>query len=194
MLVQKPGCRRTALEHLGEPCGLIILAAPFSLHIEGVPPEARASLQPILDQSFHGIYRWHARRTLRSVTWVREATRENAKLGLSMSMMLGQGSGYIYYVAVAPSQRAKGVGGFLLDDAITLLRSEGAVEIFACARYINTPSIRLLQSRDFRKTGFCKLAGLKGFAGAARLWMQMVVAPGEKVYELRFAVSTYPTV
>ncbi|MGA2381735.1 MAG: GNAT family N-acetyltransferase [Spirochaetia bacterium] len=153
-----------------------------ALHIKGVPTETRDSLRPILDQSFKGVYRWHAQRTLRSVKWVREATQGDTQVGLTMFTMLEQSSGYIYYIAVTPSQRAKGVGGFLLDDALQLLRTSGALEIIACVRTDNIPSIRLLQSRDFVRTGFRELVLLKGFASAARLWMRMVVAPGEKVF------------
>ena len=78
-----------------------------ALHIKGVPTETRDSLRPILDQSFKGIYRWHAQRTLRSVKWVREATQGDTQVGLTMFTMLEQSSGYIYYIAVTPSQRAK---------------------------------------------------------------------------------------
>ena len=95
---------------------------PGSLNIEGVPADARESLTPILLESFKGIYLWHARRTLRSVRWVRKATQGSVVVGLAMSTMLGEISGYAYYAAVTPSQRAKGVGGFLLDDALELLQ------------------------------------------------------------------------
>ena len=107
---------------------------PGSLNIEGVPADARESLTPILLESFKGIYLWHARRTLRSVRWVRKATQGSVVVGLAMSTMLGEISGYAYYAAVTPSQRAKGVGGFLLDDALELLQAYGAREVFACVR------------------------------------------------------------
>ena len=157
-----------------------------AVHIEEVPAESRERLKPIIDHSFHGIYLWHARRTLQSVTWVREATRGGTQAGLSMSKMLGQDSGYIYYIAVSPSWREKGVGGILLDDALQLLRTAGAHEIFACVRADNMPSLRLLKSRDFGKTGFRELVLRKGFASAAGLWMRMVVAPGENVFVKAF--------
>ena len=157
-----------------------------AVHIEEVPAGSREGLRPIIDQSFHGVYLWHARRTLLSVTWVREATRGDTPAGLSMSKMLGQDAGYVYYVAVFPSWREKGVGGLLLDDALQLLRAAGAHEIFACARPGNTPSLRLLRSRDFGKTGFRELVLRKGFSSAAGLWMRMVVAPGENVFVKTF--------
>ena len=153
-----------------------------ALRIMEVPVETRGSLGPILDQSFTGLYRWHAHRTLRSVTWVRKAARGDTHVGLSMSTMLGGSSGYIYYIAVIPSLRAKGVGALLLDDALRFLRAAGALQVFACVRAGNIPSIRLLKSRDFMRTGFRKTVHLRGFANAVELWLRMVVAPGERVF------------
>ena len=152
-----------------------------SLNIEEVSAEARETLMPILEVSFTGLYLWHARRTLRSARWVRSATQGSAVVGLAMSAMF-ESSGYVYYVAVTPSQRAKGVGGVLIDDAVGLLRAEGAREIFACARAENAASIRLLRSRDFVVTSFPELVRSKGFIASGSLWMRMVVAPGEKVF------------
>jgi len=102
-----------------------------------------------------------------------------------MSKLLGPGVGYVFYVAVAPSLRAKGIGGLLLDDALRLLRSAGAGEIYACVRAENAPSVRLVQSRCFRKTDFRELSRWKGLAETARLWIGMVAAPGEKVFVSR---------
>ncbi len=153
------------------------------LHIELVPTGARESLTVLLEQSFTGMYRWHAKRTLRSVRWVRRASIGGADVGLVMCTMLETGSGYIPYVAVSPSQRGQGIGGALLDDALHLLRSEAAREVFACVRPDNIPSIRLFGSRGFAVTGFRGLASSKGITRAARNFIRMVVAPGEKVFK-----------
>jgi ribosomal protein S18 acetylase RimI-like enzyme len=153
-----------------------------ALRVEEVPVGSREGLRPILDQTFEGMYLWHARRTLRSTPWVREAIRGSEPAGLSMSKMLGPDIGYIFYVAVIPSQRARGIGGLLLDDALRLLRGAGAREILACIRADNAVSLRLFASRGFRTTGLRELVHAKGAARAARLWAQMVVAPGERVF------------
>jgi ribosomal protein S18 acetylase RimI-like enzyme len=150
--------------------------------VEDVPAEFRGRLVSIIDQSFTGIYRWHARRTLRSVRWVRQAIQDGAPAGLVMLTMLGQRTGYLYYLAVTPSRRGGGVGGTLLDDALQVLHAAGASEGYACAREDNTPSIKLLQSRDFVKMSFRELARLRGPMAAAALWVRMVVAPGETVF------------
>jgi ribosomal protein S18 acetylase RimI-like enzyme len=154
----------------------------FPLHVDEVLGETRKDLRPLIDQSFKGLYRWHARRTLVSVRWVRGATSGDRQVGLTMFTMLGQGSGYIYYIAVIPCQRTKGIGSFLLRDALHVLGEAGAHEIFACARTNNTPSIRLLQSQGFQRTSFHELASTRGFASTAKLWVRMVVAPGERVF------------
>jgi L-amino acid N-acyltransferase YncA len=99
-----------------------------------------------------------------------------------MFTMIEPFCGYVYYVAVTPSQRAAGVGGLLLDDALRQLAAAGAREVFACIRTDNTPSLRLFESRAFAKVGFRELARARGFGNAARLWRRMVVAPGERVF------------
>ena len=157
-----------------------------TLRIDDVPRDSRERLAAILDQSFTGIYRWHARKILRSVHRVRAAARGGAAVGVTMFTMLGPFSGYVYYVAVAPSHRAAGVGGLLLDDALGLLRTESAREVFACIRADNTASLRLFESRGFTEVSFRELARGRGFGSAARLWMRMVVAPGERVFRTSF--------
>jgi L-amino acid N-acyltransferase YncA len=163
-------------------------AAPQPVQIDDVRPEARHTLAQIIDQSFTGIYRWHAAKTLGSIDRVRAASRGDSAAGLTMFTMLEPGCGYLYYVAVRPSNRASGVGGLLLDDAIEALQAGGAHEVFACIRADNVPSVRLFASRGFVKTGFRELARDKGAGHAARLWCRMVVAPGEKLFR-----KTMPT-
>jgi hypothetical protein len=43
----------------------------------------------------------------------------------------------------------------------------GAAEALACVRVDNTPSIRLLESRHFERTGFDELVRSRGLARAA---------------------------
>jgi hypothetical protein len=49
-----------------------------------VPEGERARLLPILEESFEGLYLWHARRTLQSIETVRAArTQKGRTLGCS---------------------------------------------------------------------------------------------------------------
>jgi ribosomal protein S18 acetylase RimI-like enzyme len=147
-------------------------------------PESRRSLLPLLDQSFQGIYRWHARRTLRSAQWVRKAVREDLAVGLSMLRMVARRTGYIYYIAVIPSERGAGLGGVILDDALEFLAAAGAREAFASVERANIPSTRLFRSRSFFLMPFHTLARDRSVARAAVLWVRMMVAPGERVFRL----------
>jgi ribosomal protein S18 acetylase RimI-like enzyme len=152
--------------------------------IEDAPPASRTSLLPLIDECFEGLYRWHARRTLRAVPWVRVTTRDGERIGLAMLTMLAPVSGYLYYIAVKPSQRAAGIGGLLLEDAVRVLRGAGACEIFACIRPDNVPSIRLMRSRGFARTRFSELARSRGVTRAVMLWIRMMAVPGEQVFLL----------
>jgi ribosomal protein S18 acetylase RimI-like enzyme len=152
--------------------------------IEDALHAGRTSLLPLLDECFYGVYRWHARRTLRAVPWVRVAMRDGEQIGVAMLTMLAPGSGYLYYIAVKPSQRAAGVGRLLLDDTVRVLRGAGAREIFACIRPDNVPSIRLMRSRGFARRRFSELARSKGVASAVMLWIRMMAVPGEEVFLL----------
>ncbi len=158
------------------------LRASLPVSIREVGSDRRAELLPILEQSFRGIYRWHALRTLQDVHRVRAASRDGADVGLTMFTMLGPALGYLYYVAVAPSLRGAGIGGLLLDDALSALGAEGAREVLACIRSDNAASIRLFASRGFARETFGEAARSRGLAGALKLWRRMVVAPGERVF------------
>jgi len=152
------------------------------VQIEEIARDRRPYLAPIIRRSFHGIYRWHALRTLESVESVRAAREGSAAIGLSMFTMLGPGRGYLYYVAVDPSRRAGGIGAALLDDALQRMRGNGAREVFACIRSDNVPSLHLFHSRGFSHARLRDQAREQGWANAVRLWRRMVVAPGERVF------------
>jgi ribosomal protein S18 acetylase RimI-like enzyme len=107
---------------------------------------------------------------------------DGTQVGLAMVTMLSARVGYVYYIAVRPAQRASGIGGLLLDDALATLRAAGATEALACVRPENASSVGLLLSRHFTRTGFGELTRSRGFVSAAGMWRRMVVAPGERVY------------
>lgn len=153
-----------------------------TVRIEEVPAGSRATLLPLIEECFSGLYRLHAGRTLGSVPWVLAAFQGDEPGGLVMLSQLGAHLGYIYYVAVAAAGRNAGLGGLLLDSGLRRLRAEGAQEAFACVREHNAPMVRLLETRGFRKTGFRALARQKGLCGAMRLMARMVAAPGERVF------------
>ncbi|MFZ1023947.1 MAG: GNAT family N-acetyltransferase [Thermoplasmata archaeon] len=147
--------------------------------IVDLPEGNRDSAIPIIKQSFVGIYRWHAKRTLREISRVRAAQLEGQLAGISMLDRLTPEIGYVYYLAVGESFRSRGLGGALLDDAITLFRNEGAKILYGAAEEENTPSIRLFSSRGFRRIERDETGFREGGLGAWGLRSRMMLVHGE---------------
>jgi len=145
-----------------------------------VPEAERARLLPILEESFEGLYLWHARRTLQNIETVRAAkTLEGEDAGLLMMKMLGDGAGYVYYVAVARRWRRMGIGGRLPDDAVSVLAKSGARDIFASVGEENEESSALFVSRGFGRVDASEMAGRYGRVRALLMYREMMVVPGE---------------
>lgn len=159
---------------------------PPDVEVVDVPEEERARLLPIIEESFEGLYLWHARRTLQSIEAVRAArTPEGDDAGLLMMKMLGDGAGYVYYVAVARRWRRMGVGGRLLDDAVSYLAKGGAREIFASVEEENEDSKALFGSRGFERVDMSDMAGMYGRLRALLMYREMMVVPGEVLLRKR---------
>ncbi len=134
---------------------------------------------PALQESFEGIYRWHAKRTLHRATWVRAALDGGAVAGASVLEQLSPEAGYVYYLFVGASKRRRGLGKLLLDDALQLFRARGARLVWAAAEEDNLPSIRLFLSRGFRKVDRDELPLQEGGLGAQGFRSRMTVVHGE---------------
>jgi len=151
-----------------------------------VPKAERERLAPILDQSFEGIYRWHAGRTLKSIEVVRAArTPDGADAGLIMLKTLREGSGYVYYVAVLPAFRGKGVGGRLLDEAIRYFAEKGVGEVYASAEEDNEESKALFQSRGFQIIEASDMNEKYGALRTRLMYFEMMYVSGEVLLVLR---------
>ena len=145
-----------------------------------VPRGERARLIPILEESFEGLYLWHARRTLQAIEVVRAAKTEGGEdAGLVMLKMLEEGAGYVYYVAVPPRFRRQGVGGRLLDDAIAFLGKRGARHVYASVEEDNLESSMLFRSRGFERVQGSEMAERYGRIRALLMYREMMVVPGE---------------
>ncbi len=150
-----------------------------SVRIVDLPKDARERAIPILLQSFVGIYRWHAKRTLRDIVRVRGAYQGADLAGISMLDRLAPEVGYVYHLAVGEAFRGRGVGGALLDDAIELFRREGARILYGAAEEENTPSLTLFRSRGFREIEREELGFREGGLGAWGLRSRMRLVHGE---------------
>jgi len=147
--------------------------------------EARERAVPVLKEGFEGIYRWHAKRTLRSATWVRAAELRGEVLAVSVLERLDPEVGYVYYLSIARAHRRKGLGGRMLDDALAIFRREGARVAYGAAEAENEASISLFRSRGFRLVERKELGFREGGLGAWGLRSRMMLVGGEVLLGLR---------
>jgi len=151
-----------------------------AIEISEVQKGERARLLPILEESFEGLYLWHARRTLQSIEVVRAAkTAEGEDAGLLMLKRIAQGAGYVYYVAVPPRFRRRGVGGRLLDDAISYFARSEVRDVYASVEEDNIESRTLFGSRGFERVQGAEMAKRYGRVRALLMYREMTVVPGE---------------
>ncbi len=156
---------------------------------------ARFRAVPVLEDGFRGIYRWHAKRTLRSTDEVRALeTREAAPevVGVALLERLLPEIGYVYYLAVFERYRGRGLGGRLLDDAIARFGAAGAKVVYGAVEEGNTASERLFRSRGFRVVERGELNYRDGGLGVEGLRARMWVVRGERVFGLRLSAAPHP--
>ena len=149
------------------------------IELVDVPTSSRAGLDWILEQSFEGWYLMHSRRTLKDVEIVRSANLSGKPIGLVMLKMLEGNAGYVYYIAVAKSERKKGIGKVLLEDSLKRFRESGATEVFASVEKDNEPSEALFVSEGFTKTSFSEVSKKHGSLHTLNMYRVMTVVPGE---------------
>lgn len=140
----------------------------------------RARLLPILEESFEGLYLWHARRTLHNIDVVRAArTAEGEDAGLIMLKVLAEGAGYVYYVAVPHRFRRQGIGGRLLEDAFSHFAKIGVRDVYASVEDDNVESRTLFGSRGFERVDGSEMARRYGRFRSLMMYREMTVVPGE---------------
>ena len=158
---------------------VLLLTLP-AIEISDVPKGERAGLIPILEESFEGLYLWHAKRTLQSVEVVRAArTAGGEACGLAMLKVFPEEAGYVYYVAVSPRFRRQGMGGRLLDDGISYFERNGVRDVYASVEEENEASKRLFGSRGFEELKGSEMGERYGRIRALIMRREMMVVPGE---------------
>lgn len=160
---------------------------PADVRLVDLGREERERGVPVIVDAFSGVYRWHAKRTLRSVATVRAAELGGEVVGVALLERLEPEVGYVYYVAVRKDHRRGGIGGALLDDALAGFRRAGAEVVFAAVRAENAASLRLFASRGFRPTEKKEKSYRDGGLGAWGLRSRMWVVSGEELLGLRLA-------
>ncbi len=160
------------------------------VQIADLPPAERERAVPIIKDSFVGIYRWHAKRTLREASLVRGAFVDGQLVGVSMLEQLRPEVGYAYYLAIASARRRQGIGARMLDDALAHFDRAGTEVVFAAAEEENAASIALLKSRGFREVERREKSYLEGGLGAWGLRTRMRLVHGEVLLGLRLRPGT----
>jgi len=112
---------------------------------------------------------------------VRKATLEGRAVGLDMLKEVGEGIGYVYYLAVLPEFRRRRIGGRLLDDALSLFASQGESCVYATVEEDNEPSLALFRSRGFVEVGFDDMVRLHGRLRSVYMLHEMTAVTGEVV-------------
>ena len=144
-----------------------------------VPEEKRSELEWILGESFEGWYLMHSMRTLHHIEIVRAAMSSGKPVALVMLKILDGSIGYVYYIAVAKSQRKKGIAKLLLEDSLRVFKDKGVKEVFASVEHENVPSERLFASERFVPTSFGDVAKNYGNIHTVNMYRIMTVVPGE---------------
>jgi len=155
------------------------LTSQEGIEIVDVPVSQRTDLKWILEESFEGWYLRHSTGMLLKIETVRAAMSQGNPVGLVMLKKLENGAGYVYYIAVAKSQRKKGIGKLLLEDALEGFKAGKVKEIFASVESDNESSEALFASEGFKQTSFGEVAGKNGRLRALNMYREMLVVPGE---------------
>ncbi len=106
-------------------------------------------------------------------------TEAGEDAGLLMLKMLDETAGYVYYVAVPSRSRRQGIGGRLLDDAISYFAGRGVQDVYASVEEENSGSKALFESRGFQEVEGSEMAGRYGRIRALLMYREMMVVPGE---------------
>jgi ribosomal protein S18 acetylase RimI-like enzyme len=152
--------------------------------VDLVGPERERAV-PVVRDGFEGIYRWHAKRTLREIERVRGAVDGAEVVGVAMLERLLPEVGYVYYVAVRSDRRRRGIAARLLDDALAWFSTGGTRIVYAAAEEENAASLALFRSRGFRIVEPGEPRYRDGGLGAWGLRSRMRVVWGEVLLGLR---------
>lgn len=132
-----------------------------------------------LRESFTGIYRWHAKRTLREIASVRAIEMDGRVVGAALLEELAPGIAYVYYLFVAEAYRRRGIARRLLDDALGRFDRAGDRVVYAACEVDNVASLGLFRSRGFREVLRDEPSVRDGGLGAWGYRSKMRVVPGE---------------
>ncbi len=151
--------------------------------IRQMMPSDADSVKQIIDVSFSRFLGFFALHSLSEEGAVFVAEAQGAVVGFVKLISFQVGSakfGCIFWIAVHPHFRRKGVASALTNEGTQQLKKDGAKAVFASTQRRNTGALRVLTLNGFRRMGFLELWRLFGgrvFAFYRDIWL----APGEVV-------------
>ncbi len=139
-----------------------------------------AAVQRIARASFDRVYAFFAVRGTRRA-WPFLVAREGESIEGFLEGILFEGTppiGYVYFVAVDPRARGKGLGRALVEESLRLFRYRGATRTFAAVPKDNDASMRLFESLGFGRVARQVLWRWYRWRGLS-VQMRMLLAPHE---------------
>ncbi len=152
----------------------------------------RQKINKIINDSFDRIYAFYARMSFRNLENALVAGENGDPAGIINWRILETGDatlypsginlGYLFWLAVSPLERRKGMGENLIKAAIDIIGSrEGVSEIYAGVEKKNHASRALIEKLGFKKIRRDYLRTRYGAAGK-RIFREMWVMPWEDLF------------
>lgn len=155
--------------------------------IRDVRPSDSDRLRRITEVSFDRVYAFFAVRGLRRAWPLLVAEEGNVSIGF-LEGRLFDGSpsiGYVYFVAVDPDARRRGIGHALVEQSLRRFAVRGATQVFAAVPRESDASIGLFASLGFGKIPRGVLWRWYRWRGLG-VQMRMVLAPHEALMARTF--------
>lgn len=145
----------------------------------------KEGIKEVLVKSFEPTYAYYAQKSFTNLHNALVAEDGGKVIGVINWRVFKVGEkkiGYLFWLAVQPELRRKGVAKSLIQNATGDIRQEiGFGDIFAAVEKRNIPSGRLIESLGFTlisRTAMKKRFGLRRF----RLYFQMMLLPNEDLF------------
>ena len=160
----------------------------------------KMAIDGILDSSFTRIYAYYAKKSFASLENTLVAVNDAEVIGVINWRVYTAPAitiGYLFWLAVLPGYRKKGIGLDLMRLAIQFIYQEnGAIDIYAAAEKKNKISKNLVEKEGFAMADKKKIRLYYGKNYAA-LFGEMMVMPWECLYVKHVAeraaeISTLP--
>jgi N-acetylglutamate synthase-like GNAT family acetyltransferase len=152
----------------------------------------RKAIDGILDSSFTRIYAYYAKKSF--------VTLENALVAVNDAEVIGVINwrvftvptitiGYLFWLAVLPGYRKKGIGLELMRQAMqSIYQKNGPIDIYTAAEKKNKISKNLVEKEGFALADKKKIKQHYGKSYAS-LFGEMMVMPWECIYVKRMAAG-----